>query len=71
MSTRSSIWYGVDDKNVDCHIYWELAERDPGNGAPIYLALESGGKEVAIRCPKEVALMIRNFLVPDNTWEVM
>jgi len=71
MSTRSSIWYGGDDKNVDCHIYWELAERDPGKSAPIYLALESGEKELAIRLPKEMAQMIRDFLVPDDPWEVM
>jgi hypothetical protein len=56
MSTRSSIWYGMDEKAPGSslhtergeswiHLYWELAEREPvATAAPIYLHIEGYGK---------------------------
>jgi hypothetical protein len=62
VSTRSSIWYGEDDKGRSCHFYWELGERELGVGAPIYLSIESDGKELLIRLPKDIGQKIREFL---------
>ena len=69
MSTKSTIWYGVD-KGRELHIYWELAERVPHESAPIYLEIEADSKQVSIRLPKEVAQQVRDLLAP-NSWEVM
>ena len=55
MSTKSTIWYGTDEKGRDCHLYWELAERIPYKAAPIFMKIEANGKEATIRMPKEVA----------------
>ena len=71
MSTRVSIWYGSDEKGREVHIYWELGERAVPNFAPIYLEVEAGGKEVAIRLPKEIAQQLRNMLTPEGIWEVL
>jgi hypothetical protein len=71
MSTRSSIWLG-EDNGKSVHIYWELAEREPGDPkmwrAPIYIAVDAGdaNQEVAIRLPKEMA--IRLLMVLSPTW---
>ena len=46
MSTKSTIWYGVDDKGRELHIYWELAERIPSRSAPMYLEIEADGNPV-------------------------
>ncbi len=69
MSTRSSIWYGLDEEKGYCHIYWELQERTPAGGAPLYLELKREGKELTIRLPREIAQQLRDFLDPDGTWE--
>jgi hypothetical protein len=62
MSTKSTIWYGVDDQGREVHFYWELAERDPGNAAPLYLEVSARDREVAIRLPKDVAKEVRDAL---------
>jgi len=59
VSTKSSIWYGEDNKGNNVHIYWELAERVPGVAAPIYIEIEVEGKETAIRLPKDVGEKFR------------
>jgi hypothetical protein len=71
MSTRSSIWLGTDEKGRDCHLYWELAERIPGNAAPIFMSLEADGRKTTIRLPKEIAQAVRDALDPDSAWEVL
>ena len=70
MSTKSTIWYGADEKGRDCHIYWELADRVPYKAAPIYLEIEAEGKQVSIRLPKEIGQKIRDLLAPDS-WDVI
>jgi hypothetical protein len=64
MSTRSTLWYGSDEKGRVCHIFWELGERIPYGGVPIYLELEVEGRELLTRLPKETAQELRNFLDP-------
>ncbi len=64
MSTRSSMWYGSDEKGGVCHIFWELGERVPLGGVPLYLQLEREGKQLRIRLPKELAQEVRDFLDP-------
>jgi len=70
MSTRSSIWLGKN-KGKSVHIYWELADREIGNGrmagAPIYIAVDAGNadEEVAIRLPKEIAVQLLMKLSPN------
>jgi hypothetical protein len=71
MSTRSTIWYGTDDKGRDCHLYWELAERIPGKAAPIFMTIEADGREATIRLPKDLAQKICDVLSPDAPWEVL
>lgn len=61
MRTRSSLWFGESEgKNV--HVYWELAERELRDGkmvgAPIYIAVDDGKKEIAVRLPKEIATQL-------------
>jgi hypothetical protein len=62
MSTKSTIWYGVDDKGKEVHFYWELAEREPGKAAPIYLEVTARNREVAMRLPENVAKEVRDVL---------
>jgi hypothetical protein len=69
MSTKSSLWYGTDEKGTECHIYWELGERTPAKSAPIYLEIAKSGKRVSLRLPKELAMEIRSLLDPEG-WEV-
>jgi len=64
MSTRSTIWYGSDEEKGDCHIYWELGERIPLGGVPLYLELEREGKQLRIRLPRDLAEKVRDFLDP-------
>jgi len=71
MSTKTTIWFGIDDKGRECHLYWELGERVPFNGAPIYLEIEADGREVSIRLPKDVGQKIRDILAPDDSWEIL
>jgi len=67
MSTRSSIWLG-EGQGKSVHIYWELAEREVGDGqmmrAPIYIAADTGdaNKEVAVRLPREIAIQLLMIL---------
>jgi hypothetical protein len=71
MSTRSSIWLG-DSEGKSVHIYWELPDRESGDGtalrAPIYIAADAGDvdKEVAIRLPKEIAMKL--LMVLSSSW---
>jgi hypothetical protein len=68
MSTKSTIWYGVDSKGKEVHIYWELAERIPRVAAPIYLEVSDKEKEVAVRLPADLADKIRAVLEdPERT----
>jgi hypothetical protein len=71
MSTKSTIWVGTDEKGRECHLYWELAERIPGKAAPIFIEIETDGKETTIRLPPEIAQKIRDVLDPDAGWEVI
>ena len=71
MSTKMSIWLCADENGREIHIYWELGERAAPNFAPMYLEVESGGKEVAIRLPKEIAQQLRDMLTPEGSWEVL
>ena len=71
MSTRSSIWFGTDEKGRDCHLYWELAERTLGKAAPILMSIQADEKETTIRLPKEVAQAVRDALDPDSAWKVL
>ena len=73
MSTRSTIWYGEDDKGRTCHFYWELGKREPELRAPIYLEIEDHGIETIIRLPKEFAQKVREALDPSRSsnFEVM
>jgi hypothetical protein len=75
MSTRSSIWLGESEGKC-VHIYWELADRELGDGtalrAPIYIAADAGDvdKEIAIRLPKEIAMKLLTILSPNCAEEV-
>jgi len=71
MSTKDSIWYGIDEKGRECHLYWELAERIPGKAAPIFMSIQDQGKEVVARLPKEIGEKIRDLLDPDSACEVI
>ena len=71
MSTKSTIWFGTDDKGRDCHLYWELADRIPGKAAPIHIKIEADGKATTIRLPKEIAQQIREILDPHGSMEVL
>ena len=71
MSTKSTIWFGTDEKGRDCHIYWELAERIPYKAAPIFMNVEANDKEVTVRLPKEIAQQIRDVFDPEGAWEVL
>ena len=64
MSTRDSIWFRADEKDRDCHLYWELAERMPGKAAPIFMSIQAQGKETLMRLPKEIGEKIRDILEP-------
>jgi len=44
MSTKSTIWFGTDEKGRGCHLYWELAERIPSKAAPIFIEIQADGK---------------------------
>jgi hypothetical protein len=69
MSTKSSLWYGSDEKGTECHIYWNLAERTPSKSAPIYLEIVTKDRRISLRLPKEVGQEIRNLLDPTG-WDV-
>jgi hypothetical protein len=75
MSTRSSIWLGESEGKC-VHIYWELADREIGDGtgfgAPIYIAVDAGNvdQEVAIRLPKDIAKPLLMTLSPGWANEV-
>ena len=71
MSTKSSIWYGEDDRGHNVHIYWELRERVPGIAAPIYIEIDFEGKETAIRLPKEVGEQVRQAFGCSGSLEVL
>ena len=62
MSTRSSIFYALDDSQNSCHIYWELGERIPGKAAPIYIEVEGQDRHAVIRLPPDIAKQIRDVL---------
>jgi len=70
MSTRSSIWLG-ENRGGYVHIYWELGERDSGDGkmmrAPVYIAVDPGDREqeVGIRLPKDIAIRLLMGLSPN------
>ena len=64
MSTKSTIWLGTDEKGRECHLYWELAERIPGKAAPIFIEIETGGKETTIRLPPEIVQKFGMCLIP-------
>ena len=75
MSTRSSIWLG-EGQGKSVHIYWELAEREVGDGqmmrAPIYIAADAGdaNQQAAVRLPKEMAIRLLMVLSPNWADEV-
>ena len=75
MSTRHSIWLG-ESQGKSVHIYWELAEREIGDGGtmrtPIYIAADAGnaGQEVAVRLPKEIGMRLLMVLAPNWTEEI-
>jgi hypothetical protein len=73
MSTRHSIWLG-ESQGKSVHIYWELAEREDGEGmrVPIHLAVDAGNadEEVAVRLPREIALRLLMALIPNWADEV-
>ena len=71
MSTKSTIWFGTDEKGRGCHLYWELAERIPNKAAPIFIEIQADGKETTIRLPSEIAQKIRDVLDPNGCWEVI
>jgi hypothetical protein len=71
MSTRSTIWFGTDEKSRDCHLYYELAERIPGKAAPIFMEIENAGQAVSFRLPREIGQQIRDVLDPEGSWEII
>jgi hypothetical protein len=64
MSTKSSIYYAVDDSGISCHIYWELAERVLQQGrmvaAPVMISFGDAktGDPLPIRLTPEIARQI-------------
>ena len=75
MSTRHSIWLG-ESQGKSVHIYWELAEREIGDGGtmrtPIYIVADAGnaGQEVAVRLPKEIGMRLLMVLAPNWAEEI-
>jgi hypothetical protein len=75
MSTRHSIWLG-ESQGKSVHIYWELAEREIGDGGtirtPTYIAADAGnaGQEVVVRLPKEIGMRLLMVLAPNWTEEI-
>ena len=71
MSSRSTIWFGTDEKGRGCHLFWELAERSPGKAAPIFMSIEVDGNETKMRLPKEIGEKIREAFRLGAAWEVI